>query len=180
VKPSGKRPPYGVLPRGLATGPKRVRPVEGRKVEPRLTVNEIVSHEVELATRRLDLILHVLAVPCHRQGVPHRESGNVILVVDTSKPILVLERRPGEFATVDIFTSDERHFLSSTELRRERFCFLVSSLVDPKVDCGPISFLLISQNDQYTHHFQKIEEMEKSSWRLQQLPRSGSKQRWSS
>lgn len=73
----------------------------------RLTVDEIVPHEVELATRRPSLILKMLTIPSHRQSIAHWETRNVVLVVDTSKPILVLERSPGEVATIDVSASDQ-------------------------------------------------------------------------
>lgn len=113
-----------------------------------LTVDQIVSHEVELAPRRFSLVLHMLTVPCHRQSVTHRETRNVILVVDTSKPVLVLKRSPGEVTTIDTPTSDQGNLLSSGELRSEYFRLLVSILVDSKVDCGTISILPILQNGQ--------------------------------
>ena len=141
--PSGKRPPYGTLPRGLATGPMTIRPGTTLKIRARLTVDEIVSHEVELATRRLSLILHVLTVPCHGQSVAHREPGDVVLVVYTSEAILVLESSPSEIATVDISTSDQGNLLSSGELRRECFRLLVSIFVNPKVGCHIISVLFV-------------------------------------
>lgn len=140
-----------------------------------LTVDQVISHEVELATRRFGLILHVLAVPCHRQSVAHWEAGDVILVVDTSESVLVLERSPGEVATIDVSTSNQRDLLGNGELRSERFRFLVSILIDSKVDCCTISILLVSQDDEHTYHFRKIEEMKRLNWWLRPVPHSGSK-----
>ena len=117
---------------------------ERQKSGSRLTIDKVVPHEVELATRSLGLILNMLTIPSHRQSITHRETRNVILVVDTSKPILVLERSPGEVTTVDVSTSDQRDLLGSGELRSECFRFLISIIVDSKVDCKSISIVLSS------------------------------------
>lgn len=117
----------------------------------------------------------MLTVPSHRQSVAHRETRNVILVVDTSKTVLVLERSPGEVATIDVSTSNQGDLLGNGELRSERFRFLVSILIDSKVDCCTISILLVSQDDEHTYHFRKIEEMKRLNWWLRPVPHSGSK-----
>jgi hypothetical protein len=62
------------------------------------------------------------------------------------KTIFVLERSPGEVATIDISTSDQGYFLSSGELRSECFRFLVGILIDFKVGCGTISMLPVLQD----------------------------------
>ena len=55
------------------------------------------------------------------------------MVVDTREPILVLERSPGEVATVNISARDQGDLLSSGELCSECFRLLVSILINSKV-----------------------------------------------
>jgi hypothetical protein len=90
----------------------------------------------------------MLTIPCHRQSITHRETRNVVLVVDTSKPVLVLERSPGKVATVDVSASDQRNLLGSGELRSECLRFLVSILIDSEVDCSAIRIVPFLQDSQ--------------------------------
>ena len=126
-----------------------------------LTIDEVVSHEVKLTPGRLSFIFDMLTTPRHCESVAHGEAGNVILVVDASESILVLECRPGEVATINISTGNEGNLLSSSELRSKRFRLLISVLIDAEVDCDTVSILFGSEDSQRIHHFRKIEETRK-------------------
>lgn len=91
------------------------------------TVDEVVAHEVKLTTRSIGLGVEVVFVPGHSQGVAHGESRDIVLVVDSSKAVLVGKRRPrGAVGRVYIAASDDGNLFSIGQTSDKGFGFRVS------------------------------------------------------
>lgn len=99
----------------------------------------VIAHQVELPPTCFSLGLEELTIPGHGKSPPDWERRDIVLLVDTGKPILVIQGCPGDAAVArgvgrDGAACDDGDFLSVGDPRHERLCFVVRILILAKME----------------------------------------------